>query len=94
MEQSEPQSSGVQELIARIRDDGVEAGQAKADDPCSHLIEAGGFHVEANNLRVFELFYKRLQLFIGTHNHCLCRRLLAYLGARRCVWRAFQELAG
>jgi V/A-type H+-transporting ATPase subunit E len=32
MADNEPQSSGVQELIGRIRDDGVEAGQTRADE--------------------------------------------------------------
>jgi V/A-type H+/Na+-transporting ATPase subunit E len=34
-----PQTSGVQELISRIRDDGVEAGQSKADEIVSQARE-------------------------------------------------------
>jgi len=32
MEDKAPQASGIQDLIGRIRDDGVEAGQARADE--------------------------------------------------------------
>ena len=32
MENETPQASGVQDLIARIRDDGVDAGMKKADE--------------------------------------------------------------
>ena len=32
MEEQSPQASGVQELITRIRDDGVRAGEGKAEE--------------------------------------------------------------
>ena len=53
MAKETPQASGVKDLIARIRDDGVEAGRRKADrimDEARNGREAAGFEPKGDGL--------------------------------------------